>query len=158
LVSGANLINAALYDKLNFNFIRDVAPIASIIRVPHAIVVHPSLPATTVPELLAYAKANPGKVNMACGGTGNATHLTGELFKMMAGVDMVHVPRWASVRRPPRATGAGVFPHDGLVNRVRQGRQPARAGGDHGDAIGGAAGHPDRRRVRPGLRGKLGVW
>ncbi len=92
LVSPANLVNAVLYDKLNFNFIRDVAPIASIIRVPHAIVVHPSLPATTVPELIAYAKANPGKVNMASGGVGNATHLTGELFKMMAGVDMVHVP------------------------------------------------------------------
>ena len=92
LVSPANLVNAVLYDKLNFNFIRDVAPIASIIRVPHAIVVHPSLPATTVPELIAYAKANPGKVNMASGGVGNATHLTGELFKMMAGVNMVHVP------------------------------------------------------------------
>src|SRR5262245_11691295 len=92
LVSGANLINAALYEKLNFNFIRDVAPIAGIIRVPHVTVVHPSVPAKTVPEFIAYAKAYPGKVNMASGGTGNATHLTGELFKMMAGVDMVHVP------------------------------------------------------------------
>jgi tripartite-type tricarboxylate transporter receptor subunit TctC len=92
LVSGANLINAALYDKLNFNFIRDVAPVAGIIRVPHVTVVHPSVPAKTVPEFIAYAKAYPGKVNMASGGTGTATHLTGELFKMMAGVDMVHVP------------------------------------------------------------------
>jgi len=92
LVSGANLINASLYDKLNFNFIRDVAPIAVIIRVPHAIVVNPSVPAKTVPEFIAYAKAYPGKVNMASGGTGNATHLTGELFKMMAGIDMIHVP------------------------------------------------------------------
>src|SRR5262249_27516203 len=92
LVSGANLINAALYDKLNFNFIRDVAPVAGIIRVPHLTVVHPSVPAKTVPEFIAYAKAYPGKVNMASGGTGTATHLTGELFKMMAGVDMVHVP------------------------------------------------------------------
>ena len=92
LVSPANPINAALYDKLNFNFIRDVAPIAGIIRVPHVMVVNPSVPAKTVPEFIAYAKAYPGKVNMASGGTGNATHLTGELFKMMAGVDMVHVP------------------------------------------------------------------
>src|SRR5262245_55080720 len=69
LVSGANLINAALYDKLNFNFIRDVAPIAGIIRVPHVTVVHPSVPAKTVPEFIAYAKAYPGKVNMASGGT-----------------------------------------------------------------------------------------
>ena len=92
IVSGANLIKAALYDKLNFNFIRDIAAVAGIIRVPHAVVIHPSVPAKTVPEFIAYAKAYPGKVNMASGGTGNATHLTGELFKMMAGVDMVHVP------------------------------------------------------------------
>src|SRR5262245_16589108 len=92
LVSGANLINAALYDKLDFNFIRDIAPIAGIIRVPHVTVVHPSVPVKTLPEFIAYAKGYPGKVNMASGGTGTATHLTGELFKMMAGVDMVHVP------------------------------------------------------------------
>jgi tripartite-type tricarboxylate transporter receptor subunit TctC len=92
LVSPANLINAALYDKLNFNLIRDVAPIAGIVRVPHVTVIHPSVPAKTVPEFIAHAKAYPGTVNMASGGIGNATHLTGELFKMMAGVDMVHVP------------------------------------------------------------------
>ncbi len=92
LVSSANVINATLYDKLNFNFIRDIAPVAGIIRVPHATVVHPLVPAKTVPEFIAYAKANPGKVNMASAGTGTGTHLTGELFKMMAGVDMVHVP------------------------------------------------------------------
>jgi tripartite-type tricarboxylate transporter receptor subunit TctC len=92
LVSSANVINATLYDKLNFNFIRDIAPVAGIIRVPHAMVVHPLVPARTIPEFIAYAKANPGKVNMASGGTGTGTHLVGELFKMMAGVDMVHVP------------------------------------------------------------------
>ena len=90
--SPANAINATLYDKLNFNFIRDIAPVAGIIRVPHVMVVHPSVPAKTVPEFIAYAKANPGKINMASAGNGNATHLAGELFKMMAGVDMVHVP------------------------------------------------------------------
>jgi len=92
LVSSANLINATLYDKLNFNFTRDIAPVAGIIRVSHATVIHPWVPAKTVPEFIGYAKANPGKVNMASAGTGTGTHLTGELFKMMAGVDMVHVP------------------------------------------------------------------
>ena len=87
-----NAINATLYDKLNFNFIRDIAPVASIIRVPIVMVVNPSVPAKTVPEFIAYAKANPGKINMASAGNGTAPHVAGELFKMMAGVDMVHVP------------------------------------------------------------------
>ena len=92
LVSPANAINATLYDKLNFNFIRDIAPVAGIIRVPNVMVVNPSVPAKTVPEFIAYAKANPGKLNMASAGIGTAPHVAGELFKMMAGVDMVHVP------------------------------------------------------------------
>ena len=92
LVTPANAINATLYDKLNFNFIRDIAPVAGIMRVPSVMVVHPSVPAKTVPEFIAYAKANPGKLNMASGGNGTASHVAGELFKMMAGVNMVHVP------------------------------------------------------------------
>jgi tripartite-type tricarboxylate transporter receptor subunit TctC len=92
LVAAPNLINATLYDKLNFNFIRDIAPVASIGRTPFVMVVNPSFPAKTVPEFIAYAKANPGKIIMASGGTGTLTHVTGELFKMMAGVDMLHVP------------------------------------------------------------------
>ena len=92
LVASANAINATLYDKLNFNFIRDIAPVASIIRVPNVMVVNPSVPAKTVPEFIAYAKANPGKINMASAGIGSSPHVAGELFKMMAGVDMVHVP------------------------------------------------------------------
>ena len=88
----ANAINATLYDKLNFNFIRDIAPVAGIIRVPNVMVVNPSVPAKTVPEFIAYAKANPGKINMASAGIGTAPHVSGELFKMMTGVDMVHVP------------------------------------------------------------------
>ena len=92
LVSPANAINATLYDKLNFNFIRDIAPVAGIIREPHVMVVNPSVPAKTVPEFIAYAKANPGKLNMASAGNGTAAHVAGELFKMMTGVDMVHVP------------------------------------------------------------------
>ena len=87
-----NATNAALYDKLNFNFIRDIAPVAGITRVPNVTVVNPSVPAKTVPEFIAYAKANPGKVNMASAGVGSPQHVYGELFKMMAGVDMVHVP------------------------------------------------------------------
>ena len=85
-------INATLYDKLNFNFMRDIAPVASICSVPNVMVVNPSVPAKTVPEFIAYAKANPGKINMASAGNGSASHLAGELFKMMTGVDLVHVP------------------------------------------------------------------
>jgi tripartite-type tricarboxylate transporter receptor subunit TctC len=87
-----NAVNATLYQKLNFNFIRDIAPVAGIIRVPMVVLVHPSVPARTIPELIAYAKANPGKINMASAGTGSAPHMAGELFNVMAGVNMVHVP------------------------------------------------------------------
>jgi tripartite-type tricarboxylate transporter receptor subunit TctC len=92
VVSPANAINATLYDKLNFVFRRDIAPIASIIRLPFVMVVNPSVPAKTVPEFIAYAKANPGKLTMASGGIGAATHLAGELFKVMTNVDIIHVP------------------------------------------------------------------
>jgi tripartite-type tricarboxylate transporter receptor subunit TctC len=92
LVGAASAINATLYDKLNFNFIRDIAPVAGITRAPEVMVVHPSVPAKTVPEFIAYAKANPGKLTMASGGIGSLSHVAGELFKMMAGVDLVHVP------------------------------------------------------------------
>ena len=92
LVSPANAINATLYDKLSFNFMRDIAPVASIVSIPLVLVVHPSFQVASVSELIAYAKANPGKLNMASGGNGSAGHVTGELFKMMAGVDMLHVP------------------------------------------------------------------
>jgi tripartite-type tricarboxylate transporter receptor subunit TctC len=92
LATVPNAVNASLYSNLKFNFIRDIAPVAGIIRVPMFIMVHPSLQAKTVPELIAHAKANPGKVNMASAGNGSAPHMAGELFKMMAGVNMVHVP------------------------------------------------------------------
>ncbi len=87
-----NVVNAALYDNLNFSFVRDITPVASMISVPLVMVVSPSLPAKTVPEFIAYAKANPGKINMASSGIGATPHVAGELFKMMAGVDLVHVP------------------------------------------------------------------
>jgi tripartite-type tricarboxylate transporter receptor subunit TctC len=92
LVNAANAVNATLYEKLNFDFIRDIAPVAGIVRVSNVLEVHPSVPANTVPELIAYAKANPGKVNMGSGGNGVASHMSGELFKMMAGVNLTHVP------------------------------------------------------------------
>jgi tripartite-type tricarboxylate transporter receptor subunit TctC len=93
MVTPANAINATLYDKLNFNFIRDIVPVASIARTPCVMLVNPSVPAKSVPEFIAYAKANPGKLSMASGGgTGTASHMAGEMFKMIAGVDMVHVP------------------------------------------------------------------
>ena len=92
LPASPDAINATLYQKLNFNFIRDIAPVAGIVRVPNVMVVHPSFPAKTVPEFIAYAKANPGKITMASAGVGSTSHMSGELFKMMAGVNMVHVP------------------------------------------------------------------
>jgi tripartite-type tricarboxylate transporter receptor subunit TctC len=92
LVNVVNAINATLYDKLNFNFIRDIAPVASIIIVPNVIVVHPSFPAKTIPEFIAHAKANPGKLNMASPRVGTPGHVGGELLKIMTGINMVHVP------------------------------------------------------------------
>jgi tripartite-type tricarboxylate transporter receptor subunit TctC len=92
LVSAGNAVNATLYDKLNFHFIRDIAPVAGLIRSPNLMVVNPSVPAHTVPEFIAYAKANPGKINMASSGNGTSPHVAGELFKLMSGVNMVHVP------------------------------------------------------------------
>jgi tripartite-type tricarboxylate transporter receptor subunit TctC len=88
----ANAINASLYDKLSFNFMRDIDPVAGVTREPLVMEVHPSLPATSIPELIAYAKANPGKINMASPGSGSSGHVAGELFKMMTGANMVHVP------------------------------------------------------------------
>jgi tripartite-type tricarboxylate transporter receptor subunit TctC len=91
LVPAPAAINATLYDNLNFNFIRDIAPIAGILRVPEVMVVNPAVPANTVPEFIAYAKANPGKINMASSGNGTVPHVAGELFKFMTGVDLVRV-------------------------------------------------------------------
>ena len=92
LATVPNAVNASLYEKLKFNFIRDIAPVAGIIRVPMVILLNPSVPVKTVPEFIAYAKANPGKVNMASAGNGSAPHMAGELFKMMTGVNLVHIP------------------------------------------------------------------
>ena len=114
LVGATNAINATLYEKLNFNFIRDVAPVAGIIRVPLIMEIHPSVPAKTVAEFIDYAKANPGKVNMGSGGIGTTLHVSGELFKMMTGVDMLHVPY----------RGAGPLLTDLLGGQVQVGFDP----------------------------------
>ena len=93
IMAGLNdAVNASLYEKLSFNFIRDIAPVATVIQQPLVMVVHPSVPAKTVPEFIAYAKQNPGKINIASPGTGTPPHLAGELFKMKTGIDMLHVP------------------------------------------------------------------
>ena len=87
-----NAINASLYNKPGFEFLRDIAPVGAVMRVPLVMVVNPSFPATTVPQFIAYAKANPGKISMGSGGVGTSIHVSGELFKMMTGVEMLHVP------------------------------------------------------------------
>jgi tripartite-type tricarboxylate transporter receptor subunit TctC len=92
LSSTANTVNASLYDKLDFNFVRDIAPVASISYEPNIMVVNPSVPAKAILEFIAYAKANPGKINYGSAGIGSSQHMSGELFKMMAGIDMTHVP------------------------------------------------------------------
>jgi tripartite-type tricarboxylate transporter receptor subunit TctC len=92
LSSSANVVNTSLYDKLDFDFVRDIAPVASISYEPNIMVVNPSVPAKTVPEFIAYAKANPGTINFASAGIGSSQHMSGEMFKMMAGIDMTHVP------------------------------------------------------------------
>jgi tripartite-type tricarboxylate transporter receptor subunit TctC len=92
LVGSSNTINATLYDKRNFNFVRDIVPVAGIARAPLIVEVNPAFPAKTVPEFIAYARANPGKINMGSGGNGTSVHMSGELFKMMTGVNLVHVP------------------------------------------------------------------
>ena len=92
MVDATPAISATLYDKLNFNFVRDIAPVAGVARQPQIMLINPSIPANTLTDFIAYAKSNAGKINMASAGTGTPPHMTGELFKMMAGIDLVHVP------------------------------------------------------------------
>jgi len=148
LVTAANAINTTLYEKLNFSFIRDIAPVASIGGAPYVMVINPSLPAKTLPEFIAYAKANPGKVNMASAGTGAPSHVSGELFKMMAGVNMVHVPYRGGGPALVDLLGGQVqvmFASMVLIDRIRQGRQTPRPGGDDCNAFGRVSGNSDHR-------------
>jgi tripartite-type tricarboxylate transporter receptor subunit TctC len=135
-------INTTLFDRLSYNFLRDIAPVASIMRVPNALTVHPSMPTKTVPELIAYAKANPGKINQGSPGIGTSSHMAGELFKAMTGTQIVLVqyrgnaPALTDLLAGQMQLG---FRHHARVDRVHQGRQAARAGREHADAFAGAA-------------------
>ena len=156
-VGAPNAINASLYSNLNFNFVRDIAPVAGIASVPMVLIVHPSVPATTIPELLAYAKANPRKINMASSGIGTTPHLAGELFRMMAGVDIQHIPY----------RGAAPAITDLLAGQVQlyfsttpSSMEYIRTGRVRGlavttaDPAGRASGPAGDRRIRSRLRGK----
>jgi tripartite-type tricarboxylate transporter receptor subunit TctC len=130
LATSPNAINATLlYEKLNYNFIRDIAPVAGIMRVPNVMVVNPSFPAKTVPEFIAYAKGNPGKINMASGGIGSTPHVSGELFKTMAGVNIIHVP-YRGLLLPDLIGGqvqVSFFNLPGVIEFIRSGRLRALA-------------------------------
>src|SRR5262245_56351439 len=139
LASPPAAINATLYEKLNFNFIRDMAPVAGVIRAPFVLEVNPSVPARTVPELIAYVTSNPGKISMASAGVGSGPHAAGELFKMMAGVNLVHVPYRGQGPALTDLLGGQVqvFRWHSFVDPIHQGRQVTRAGSDDRDALGG---------------------
>ena len=161
LCGASNTINTTLYDRLSFNFTRDIAPVAGVTRSPLVLQVHPSVPVKTLPEFIAYAKANPGKIDMGSAGNGTPQHVSGELFKMMTGLNITHVPYRGSGPALIGVLGAQVhvlFEIDDIVDRVHQDRQAAPAGGDHRDPLAGAPGRPDGERVRAGLRGELMVW
>ena len=156
-ITAANAINATLYDKLNFNFIRDIAPVASFVRGPGVMEVNPAVPAQSVPEFIAYAKANPGKINLASSGMGTLSHVAGELFKIMTGVDMLHVPYRGAAPALNDLIGGRVqvmiLPVISSVEHIKAGQTP-RPGGDHCNAPGRVARRPNRKRVRAGLRGE----
>jgi len=138
LATSADAWNSTLYDNLKFNFARDVSAVAPMSRGPGVLVVHPSLPAKSVPELIAYVKLNPGKVTVASAGIGSAPHMYWELFRSVTGVDMLHIRRTCT-HRPPRWPGSGVFRHHGVNDRICQDGKAACIGGDHRDAYGGVA-------------------
>ncbi len=136
-----NAINTTLYTNLNFNFSRDIVPVASILRVPAVVMIHPSVPANSIPEFIAYAKANPGKINMSSPGNGSINHVAGELFKMMAGVDMVHVP-YRSSQFPDLLAGqvqVTFNPLPSSLDFIRSGKLRALAvtGANRSDALPG---------------------
>ncbi len=157
VVSSSHAINATLYDKLNFNFIRDIAPVASIMRVPNVMVVNPSFPARSVREFIDYGKANPGKLNFGSSGVGASNHMSGELFKFMTGLDMMHVPYRSSGPALTDLVGGQVqvmFDAMASCGRAHQGGQVAAARCHHGNegrCIAGSSGHC---RCRAGLRGQ----
>ncbi len=161
LASSNNASNAALYRNLNFNFMRDIAPVAGIARTTLVMVTNPSVPAKTIPEFVAYAKANPGKLNMGSAGTGGIGHLSGELFQMMAGIRLVHVPYRGN---GPALTGLLSGEVDVLFPSLASAIEYIGAGRLRGLAVTSAMRSdaiPDLRkcgRVHPGLRNQYVVW
>jgi tripartite-type tricarboxylate transporter receptor subunit TctC len=133
LATPSSAINATLFEKLSYNFLRDIAPVAGIMRVPNVMVVHPSVPAKTIPEFIVYAKANPGKINVESTGAGTSNHLAGELFKLMTGVDMVHIqyrgsgPALTDLLAGQVQVGFDTMP--GSIEHIRAGRLRALAVG-----------------------------
>jgi tripartite-type tricarboxylate transporter receptor subunit TctC len=154
LIPGSVTANATLYQHLTFDFIRDIVPIAMISSLPLVMIVNTSNPAKTVPEFIAWAKANPGKVSMASGGTGSTSHIGGELLKLMTGIDMLHVPYRGGAPAITDLMGGTVQVYFSPLpdDLEHQGWQAPRAGGDNGQALGGAARRADDWRIRPGLR------
>ena len=154
-----NAFNATLYANLKFNFIRDIEPVAAIANAPFVMVVNPAFPAKTVPEFIAYAKANPGKINMASGGNGTSSHIFGELFKMMAGVDLVHVPYRGSFM-PDLLAGQvqiTINPIPQAIEHVATGKLRALAV-TTAKRLAGAGRHSRPGRIFAGLRGGRLVW
>ena len=152
-------VYAALYTNLNFNFSRDITPVASIGGAPFVMASNPSFPAKTIPEFIAYAKANPGKVNMASQGIGTTPHVCGELFKMMTGVDFIHVPYRTNLM-PDLLAGQVHFyfsPMPQAIEYVQRWSAP-RPWGHHYSTRRSAAGHSGYRRIRAGLRRGRLVW
>jgi Tripartite tricarboxylate transporter family receptor len=157
LTGAAHTINATLYDKLTFNFIDDIVPIASIVHVPLVLTVHPSVPTKTVSEFITYAKANPGKINTASSSIGTTPHVSGELFRMMTGVNLsarALSRRGAGDYRPAWRTSAGHVCDHALFDRVHPSREDARARGNDGGAVSGAAKRGSDCRFHAGLRGE----
>ena len=154
LVSSPHAINATLYDKLHFNFMRDIAPVAAIMRIPNVMVVAPTFPARSVPDFISYAKSNPGKLNFASSGIGASNHMSGELFKILTGIEMAHVPYRSSgpalTDLSCRSCPGDVRRHH-LHDRAYQGGPAVPAGGDIGAALGLDSGHAADERFRARL-------
>ena len=151
-VTQTNAINATLYTNLKFKFMRDIAPVAGVITVPTVMMVNPNVPAKTVPEFIAYAKANPGKINMSSPGIGSANHVLGELFQMMTGTKLTHVPYKGS-QFPDLLSGQVQVTFNPLPSSIglHQRRQAARFGCHCDEAPSGVAGCADRGRIRARL-------
>jgi tripartite-type tricarboxylate transporter receptor subunit TctC len=153
LTNPANAINATLYQRLSFNFMRDTAPVAGFMRVPNVMEVNPEVPANSVAEFIAYAKANPGQINWASSGNGTSVHLSGELFKIMTGIDLTHIPyRGSAPALTDMISGTvQVMFHHSVLLASYPSRQTARTWGDNYGALRRAAERPHRCRDRARL-------